>query len=434
MDIIEVMFKSYIQKKLEKRVREYFAKHSDVKLVVVTGSVGKTSTKNAIATVLNETLRVRMDNSNHNTALSAPVAMLGIDYPEKVHSVWAWLAVLRAAKKRVNNPADVDVVVQELGTDRVGEIAHFGTYLRPHIAVVTAVSPEHMEFFGTIEAVAQEELAVIGYSEIGLVNRDDIDGRFANFVTNSAIDTYGTTNAAEYRFESGDTLALDGYKGRFTAPELTSSVSTTLHVLGEHSIRPVVAAMAVGVKLGVDPAALSRGAAKVRPVAGRMNPLRGVNNSYIIDDTYNSSPAAATAALQTLYGFDAPQRIAILGSMNELGDTSEDEHKKLGEFCDPGLLAWVVTVGSEAEKYLAPAARARGCQVKSFMSAIEAGAFTHKILEENAVVLAKGSQGAIYLEEAVKIVLHTTTDDHQLVRQSPSWIQQKQAFFESLKK
>ena len=426
------MFKSYIQKKLEHYVKEYFAKHSEVKLVVVTGCVGKKKKKNAIATILSEQFRVRMENNNHNTELSAPVAMLGIEFPEKVHSVWAWLAVLRAAKKRINNPTDVDVIVQELGTDRPGEIAHFGTYLRPDIAVVTAVTPEHMEFFGTIETVAQEELTVINYSQIGLINRDDIDGRFADFITNPNIDTYGTTNAAEYRFESGDTLSLDGYKGKFSAPELSAPLSTTLHVLGEHSMRPVVAAMAVGCKLGMTPDVLSRGAAKVRPVAGRMNLLRGLNNSLIIDDTYNSSPAAATAALQTLYSIDAPQRVAILGSMNELGATSADEHTKLGHYCDPSLLAWVITVGKDAKEYLAPAARARGCQVKSFDSPVEAGAFAHKMLEPQAIILAKGSQGGIFLEEAVKLLLHETQEDRGLVRQSPTWLQEKRKFFDSI--
>jgi UDP-N-acetylmuramoyl-tripeptide--D-alanyl-D-alanine ligase len=375
-----------------------------------------------------------MHDGNHNTAISAPVAILGIGYPENVKSIWGWLAVLRAAKRRVNEPADVDVIVQELGTDRIGEIAHFGSYLRPAIGIVTAVTPEHMEFFGNIEAVAKEELAVINFSEIGLINRDDISGRFAEFITNVSIDTYGTTGAAEYRYETGDILSLDGYKGQFMAPELSSPLSTTLHVLGEHSIRPVAAALAVGCKLGMAPDVLSRGAAKVRPVPGRMRLLRGMNDSLLIDDTYNSSPAAAIAALQTLYRFEAPQRIAILGSMNELGVMSADEHRKLGEFCDPSLLAWVVTVGKEAEEYLAPAAKARGCQVKSFMSAVEAGAFVHKNMEEKAVILAKGSQGGVYLEEALKILLHETHEDHELVRQSPEWMHIKQNYFNSLSK
>jgi len=129
-----------------------------------------------------------------------------------------------------------------------------------------------------------------------------------------------------------------------------------------------------------------------------------------------------------LYGLQTPQRIAILGSMNELGITSATEHEKLGLLCDPQMLSWVVTIGEEAEKYLAPAARRRGCQVRSFKSAIDAGGFVHGVMEQGAIVLAKGSQGGIYAEEAVKI-LCVMDEDEKLVRQSPEWMQTKEEFF-----
>ena len=118
--------------------------------------------------------------------------------------------------------------------------------------------------------------------------------------------------------------------------------------------------------------------------------------------------------------------------MNELGASSQAEHKALGDLCDPSLLAWVITIGEEAEKYLAPAAKARGCQVRSFRSAIEAGSFVHKVLEPNAVILAKGSQGGIYAEEALKVLLHDTAEDHLLVRQSAAWTRCKQDFFSNI--
>ena len=428
------MFKSFIQKKLETYVRQYFAVHPEIKLVAVSGSVGKTTTKTNIARLLSIRYRVRMLEGNHNTHMSAPLAILGIDYPEKVRSIFAWLTVLRAAKLRVKQPADVDVIVQELGSDKPGDMAQFATYLRPAIGVITGVTPEHMEFFGSIEKVAEEELTTANFSQIALINRDDIDGRFANFLTNQAIDTYGTTSAAEYRFEIDDYTLENGYSGRVIAPELKEPVEAHVNVLGEHTLRPVMAAVATAIKLGLGPEDIVKGLAEIKPVAGRMNVLRGLENSTLIDDTYNSSPAAAAAAMQTLYSLQAPQRIAILGSMNELGTTSEEEHQKLGNLCDPNLLAWVITVGDEAEKYLAPYARARGCQVKSFKSALDAGAFAHSVLEENAVVLIKGSQGDIYLEEAVKILLHETSEDQALVRQSPAWIERKTAFFTSLQK
>jgi len=423
------MFKDYVQKKIEKYAREYFVKHPDVKLVAVAGSVGKTTTKTMIATLLSQKYRVRMLDGNHNTNLSAPIAMLGVDYPENIKSPMAWLRVFRAMKQRIKMPADVDVVVQELGTDGIGQVPQFGTYLRPAIGVVTGVTQEHMEFFGTIENVAAEELSLANFSELAMINRDDIEGRFAEHITNPSLDTYGTTAAAEYRFEIADFDLESGYSGTIVTPEMTFAVTSKIKVFGEHSLRPIIAAVAVAIKMGVPVDAINAGLALVRPVPGRMNVLRGVDESLLIDDTYNSSPAAVDAAMQTLYSISAPQRIALLGDMNELGDVSVVEHEKLGDFCDPALLAWVITVGEYSEKYLAPRARARGCQVKCFQSSIEAGAFLHSVMENGAVVLAKGSQGNVYLEEALKIVTHETSEDHELVRQSEGWMKIKNAYF-----
>jgi UDP-N-acetylmuramoyl-tripeptide--D-alanyl-D-alanine ligase len=422
------MFKKYVQHKLEKYVTKYFRKHPEVKLVVVAGSVGKTSTKRAIATLLSQKYRVALHEGNHNTSMSVPVAILGIEYPEDVHSVGAWISVFRAARERIRSPTGVDVIVAEIGTDRPGDVAHFAKYLQPYIGVITAVTPEHMEFFNSIEAVAQEELMAASFSQIAIINRDDIDGRFANLLTNSNIDTYGTSGAAEYRFEIEDFTVDEGYRGVVVMPELDQPLAASIKVVGEHSIRPAMGAVAVAVKMGLMPDEIAKGLALIRAVPGRMNILHGVENSIIIDDTYNSSPLAASSALQTLYSLQAPQRIAILGSMNELGVSSATEHEKLGLMCDPALLSWVITIGDEAEKYLAPAARSKGCQVKSFKSAIDAGGFAHSVMEQGAVVLAKGSQGGIYAEEAVK-VLCMMSDDVTLVRQSDEWIKVKDGFF-----
>lgn len=426
------MFKLFIRNKLEGYVKQYFKRHPEVKLVVVTGSVGKTSTKIAIGTVLTERYRVRLHEGNHNSEISAPLAILGIDFPERLRSFGAWLTVFKAAKQRINAPADVDVIVQEVGTDRVGQVPHFGTFTHPDVAVVTAVSPEHMEFFITLDAVAAEELSAANFSTVALINRDDIDGKYAADVTNPNISTYGTTDTAEYHFIEEDFSVKDGFKGKLVVKEWEEPLEVTLKVVGEHSIRSAVAAAAVGVKVGLTSDEVKRGLGNIRAIKGRMNLLRGFERSIIIDDTYNSSPLAAVSALRTLYGLDVPARIAVLGTMNELGATSAMEHEALGKLCDPNFLTHVVTVGEEAEKYLAPAARANGCHVVSFRSALEAGAFVHKSLEPGAAVLFKGSQGNIYLEEAVKMVLHSTSDESQLVRQSTDWLKIKQAFFDSL--
>jgi UDP-N-acetylmuramoyl-tripeptide--D-alanyl-D-alanine ligase len=155
-----------------------------------------------------------------------------------------------------------------------------------------------------------------------------------------------------------------------------------------------------------------------------------MNSTAIIDDTYNSSPAAAWAALQTLDSYsDAPQRIAVVGDMRELGDSSQGEHEKLGALCDPGLLDWVVLVGPDCERYVAPAARARGCQVHIAKNAIDAGEFVRSVLREGAVILVKGSQNTIYLEETVKILCELS-EHGQLVRQSADWVKIKSDYFQ----
>ncbi len=422
------MLQKLIQRRLEKYVVKYFKKHPEVKLIVVAGSVGKTSTKRAIATLLAEKYRIAMEEGNHNTHLSAPLAILGIEYPDNVKNIGAWLRVFAAARTRIRRPSTTDIIIQELGTDHPGDIAQFASYLRPAIAVVTAVAPEHMEFFETIEKVAEEELAAANMADMAIINRDDIDGRFATFLTNGNLTTYGTTAAAEYRFEIDDFTLEDGYKGEVIATGYAEPFLANIKLMGEHSLRPAMAGVAVAAKLGLVPEEIKAGLAKLRAVPGRMNMLRGIEGSLIIDDTYNSSPIAAASALQTLYGIQAPQRIAILGDMRELGASSADEHTRLGQLCDPSLLSWVITVGDDTEAYLAPAARARGCQVKSFKSALEAGAFAHSVMEPGSVVLAKGSQNTIFLEEAVKVLCVMSADD-ELVRQSPRWMEIKDKFF-----
>lgn len=422
------MFKRFVTKKLQKYVRKYFTLHPEVKLVAVVGSVGKTSTKRALAHLLSQRYRVRMHEGNHNTELSVPMAILGIAMPPNLRSIRQWMLVFSAARRRIKQPTDVDVIVQELGTDHPGDIAAFGTYLVPDIALVTAITPEHMEFFGSIEAVAQEEMSITNYSRFTLINRDDVEGRFANFANNPNFSTYGTTGAAEYRYEQQGFTVDTGYNGNVIAVG-QEPFAATVKVVGEHSLRPVMGAVAASMVLGLQPAEVAAGLATIEPVPGRMNLLHGIDDTLIIDDTYNSSPAAAAAAIQTLYSLDmVPQRILVLGDMRELGAHSQAEHEKLGAMCDPNMLSWVVLVGPDCEKYLAPLARQRGCQVHVAPDAIRAGMFVRSVTEEGAAILVKGSQNNIYLEECVKILCNIS-EDVELVRQGAEWTKVKDALF-----
>ncbi len=430
------MFKKYVQRKLEKLVKKYREAHPEVKLVVVVGSVGKTTTKNIIAAILDEKYRIggALDD-NYNTEISAPFGILGIKYPEKLRSITSWRKVFRAAKLRIKQPATVDIIVQELGVDKPGDMASFGRYLRPDMAILTAITPEHMEFFGNMEAVASEEIMAINFSKVGLINRDDIDGKYARYVNNPATMTYGASQVAENRIESVSFDPKNGFVGRFVGLRAPQGFDIKVQVYGEQILRSVAAGIAIGLEFGMSVEEIGRALAKISPTHGRMNLLRGLNKSLIIDDTYNSSPAAAKEALRALYSFPTEgSRIAVLGSMNELGTTSAEAHREIGSLCNPNLLEWVVTVGDDANHFLAPAAKANGCQVKSFSNAIAAAGFVNKVLRKGSVVLFKGSQNKVFLEEAVKVVLSSIDDHKLLVRQSEEWLKTKEDYFSSFVK
>jgi UDP-N-acetylmuramoyl-tripeptide--D-alanyl-D-alanine ligase len=422
------MMKKIIQRLLERKTQAYLKKHKPL-LVLIVGSVGKTSAKQAIATVLSEKYRVRAHDGNHNTHFSVPTAIMGVEYPSNPRSSKEWRMVLKAMNLRIKGEKDVDVIVQELGTDTPGDIVQFGRYLTPDIAVVTAVSEEHMEFFGTLEEVAKEELSIAKFAKLTIVNRDDVSENYAKYAETQSIDTYGLGEKSEYRLAVEPASPLDGRIGKLMTPEW-GETSVTVQLVGEHSLKAALAAACVGAKLGLTSQQLVMGLSKIKPVPGRMQVLRGLENSTIIDDTYNSSPLAAQAALKTLMEIEAPQRIAILGSMNELGDTSAQAHEKIGKLCDPTKIEWVITIGADAQKYLAPAALANGCQVKSFDSPYLAGGFAHSVLKPGAVILAKGSQNRVFAEEAVKVLLHSTEDEEKLVRQSEYWLEKKDDQFD----
>lgn len=427
------MFARYVQKRLENYVRKYFKKHQPT-LIAVVGSVGKTTTKTAIGTVLAKKYRIQLEPGNHNTPLSVPLAIMGVKYPpmELVRKVSTWRHVFKAMSQRVKAQQGVDVIIQELATDHPGDLEVYKSYLRPNIAVVTSISPEHMENFpGGMDEVAREELSIAAYSDLTIVNRDDIDDRYADYAQTSNITDYGI-QGGEYRIAIVDGSPLTGYTIEVSAPELSQPMRMTTHVVGNHMIKSICAAVAIGLRMGVPVEDIAEAVSEIRPVAGRMNPLRGRNDTTVIDDTYNSSPLAATAALDTLYQIEAPQRIAVLGSMNELGDYSEAGHQAVGEYCDPNYLDMVVTIGAEAEKYLAPAAHRRGCAVRSFADPISAGTFVDRFVSPGAAILVKGSQNGVYAEEATKIMLESAGDFPELVRQDDYWMNKKRDWFASI--
>lgn len=405
------------------QVRRLCARHA-VKIVAVTGSIGKTSTKFAIATVLGQGMRVRFQEGNYNDIVTVPLVFFGEPLPSLLNPL-AWVRLMWRNERQIYGTYPYDAVVLELGTDGPGQIAAFARFLHVDVAVVTAIAPEHMAFFGTLDAVAVEELAVRAFSERTLVNADLCAARYIEPA--DTVQTYALHEAANYHVtdivRSADGLAFGVQK------DGKEWVQASYGGIAEVQLYSLAAAAAVADMMGMETAHITPSLALVPVVSGRLQLLDGVNGSTIIDDTYNASPGAAIAALDTLYAVAAPTKIALLGNMNELGDYSPRAHTQVGEHTDPRQLSLVVTLGVDANTYLADAAQANGCIVVRVKTPYDAADAIRPYLRPGTVLLAKGSQNGVFAEEAVKLLLADPADARKLVRQSPAWLKKKAASF-----
>lgn len=432
------MFKKSFEKKMILYVREFFANHPDVKLIAVTGSAGKLSAKTAIATVLSERYNVAMHEDEPSSHMQTLLQIMGVRYPENRSEakwgVWTRLRLLRAVKKRARaEHPEAQVIIQEFSPQDTGFNTWFQRVILPDITVVTSVTDGRMHVEHTQEEVAQEMISLANNSRFAFINRDDIDGRFAAFLTNPQISTYGSDSLAEYYYQREGFSIKDGHEGKIITPEYIDGIAVNLKLLGEHNVRPAIVAAAIAIRLGLDIESVVHGLQSLRPLPGRMQVLKGADDTILIDDSYSSSPLTAKSALQTVYSLEVPQRIVVLGNMNGLRQSAPQGHADLGAECSPDLIDWVVTVGDMANKWLAPAARNRGCQVKECRDALEAGGFVRGKLHAGGVALFKGSSGGVWLEEAIKTNLSDINDANKLVRQSKEWLAHKDEFFSHFK-
>lgn len=397
----------------------------DFLIVAVAGSVGKTSTKCAIAQLLGSKLRVRFQEGNYNVALTVPLVLFGLSKPSLLNP-FAWISTLIKIEAMIHKPYPFDVVVLELGTDGPGQLKSFQKWLRADIGILTAIAPEHMEFFSTIDAVAREELVIGDLAQTVLFNRDLLPPEYMPDWKHGL--DYGIHETSSYRVkdvhfgDQGCTFSIvtgDGKRIRTAHPSVS-----------EVQLYSICAACAVADVLGFSEEEITDGVAAILPVSGRMQILRGIHDTTIIDDTYNASPEAYKAALTVLYDMPGTQKIALVGSMNELGTHSAAAHKEIGLFCDPKRLDLVVTLGHDANQFLADAAERQGCSVVRTTTPYDAARIILNMLQEGAVILAKGSQNKVYAEEAVKLLLADPLDASKLVRQGRDWQRVKQKNFQ----
>lgn len=418
------VLKNVVRKQLEGYAVRLIETHKP-QVIAVTGSVGKTSTKLAIAHILKKKYSVLVHEGNYNTEFGLPLSLFELQTPAKTTDAKAWMKIFADMRRKLKEDYPYDIVVLEMGADAPGDIQNFMRYITPDIGVVTAVAKVHMEEFKTADAILREKWALADNSRKVYYNHDD------NRLNTAARDLSDAEGYGLSRTDNwADLKQFNGENGWSVTMHLGSmSTDMDLPVVARQSVYSIVAASAIANQLGLDADEIRERVSSWPQPSGRMHLLSGVNDSLILDDSYNASPYATVAALDALRHFEG-RHIAIIGTMNELGDYETAGHRLVGKHANN--LDLLVTIGDVAELYLAPAATEHGLspkKVKHFSSPYEAGQYVAKQLQPGDNVLVKGSQNGVFAEEAIKFLLADASDADKLVRQSREWMDEKQRQF-----
>jgi len=340
----------------------------DVRVIGITGSVGKTSTKELTAAVLSRRYRTLKSPGNQNNEIGVPLTLLN----------------LRPEHERA---------VIEMGMYARGEIDTLCDLARPSVGVVTMIGPVHLERLGSMEAIvaAKREL-VIALPEDGtaVLNKDDERVMSMAAYTKARVFTYGLDSTADLWADGIETMGLDGL--RFTLHHRRERLTVRVPLLGRHNVHTALRAVAVGLIEGVRwdeiIAGLNASAAQLRLVVSD-----GPRGSLIVDDTYNSSPDSALAALNLLADLNG-RRIAVLGDMLELGQAERQGHRVVGRRA-ADVADIIITVGSRA-RTIGAEALALGVPSNRVLMVDDAPAavpLLQTLIATGDVVLVKGSLG-----------------------------------------
>ncbi|OHB18784.1 MAG: hypothetical protein A3F96_00400 [Parcubacteria group bacterium RIFCSPLOWO2_12_FULL_40_10] len=407
-----------LQKILKALSKAVIKKYKPI-VIGITGSVGKTSTKEAVFSVLKTKFNVRANDASFNNEIGFPMAVLGLKKAGRL----IWIPnLLRSFKLLLSkNKSYPEVLVLEMGADKPGDIGYLIDIAKPEIGIITAVGelPVHIEFYSGPEEVAEEKSKLIrGLPSNGfaVLNFDDeIVFRMRDLSRAETI-TYGFNAGADIKasdlmyFIQTDDQISGGLSFKLNYEK--SSVPFRLaNALGRHQVYAALAAAAVGLHFKMNLVEISQALEKMEFPKQRMKLMKGMRNSLIIDDSYNASPLSSHAALDTLKEFgdkviaknEKGRKIAVLGDMKELGIFTEKAHRLVGNLVGERA-EYLFTVGPAA-KFIADSAfnQLPKENIMSFNDSVEAEEYLKSFIQEGDVVLVKGSR-AMEMEKVVEFL------------------------------
>jgi UDP-N-acetylmuramoyl-tripeptide--D-alanyl-D-alanine ligase len=344
-------------------------------LIAVTGSAGKTTTKEAIAHVLSTRFRVLKSEGNFNNHFGLPLMLVKLE-PE------------------------YDVAVIEMGMSHAGEIRALAKIAQPEIGVVTNVAPVHLEFFDSLAGIARAKYELVESlpaNGVAVLNADDeYVSQFGRDFKGKVV-MYGTRATADVRAEKIQSKGTEG--AEFDVVIGGVREHATLPLVGEHNVLNVLAAVAVGVERGLKPAEAVGALATLAPGDKRGQVLQ-VGNVTVINDCYNSNPKALEAMVDALAAMAAKRRIVVAGEMLELGPAGEEMHRQAGQHIAEKKIDALLGVRGLAQA-MVDGARKAGGRAEFVAGPEEAGEWLAREARDGDVVLLKASRG-VKLEKALE--------------------------------
>ena len=407
-------------------------KRHQPKVVAITGSVGKTSTKAAVFTVLSSKFSVRENQKNYNNEIGIPLTIIGAESGGR--NIFKWLWVFLKWIFVIIFPKYPEVLVLELGVDRAGDMKYFMSFIEPKVGIVTNVSHSHIEFFKTVENIAKEKKVLtdsVMSDGFAILNADDESTVSMRQSTLAQVLLFGQNENANvsfsnliYNYDDGKPAGISfklSYEGNTIPIRLRN-------ILAKHYVYAALAAIATGVTFKMNLFDIAKALESFRSPAGRMNLLAGKNDSFIIDDTYNASPMSTVAALNVLGELEAQRKIAVLGDMLELGDLTGSGHREVGSAVFDAKVDILITVGDRMRDAVDELISKgfSSSNIFQFNGPEEAAEKIENIIGAGDFVLVKGSQGMRMEKIVERILLESLDRKNLLCRQSREW--QKKPF------
>jgi UDP-N-acetylmuramoyl-tripeptide--D-alanyl-D-alanine ligase len=365
-------------------------KRKQLDIIGITGSAGKSSALIACQAVFPKKYKIKT-NDNCNSESGLPLSILGLRIND--YNLFSWFKMLILSPiKYLINWQSYDILILEMGVDSATwpkNMDYLLSIVKPNIGIFLNVSPVHMLNFTSLDQIAQEKAKLVNQAKIAIINNQD--KLVKKYTQNKNI-----INITPSKIKFDKFYLPDIYQVSFGA---ALSLAQIFNINYNEAVKNIQD------NFSLPPS--------------RSSILEGIKNTTIIDSSYNSSPIACSELLKFLSSFKS-KKIAVLGDMRELGDSSPDEHQKI---YDQALKSAdiIISVGPETEKYF-------GDKSQKFLNWWTAAEFLKENITGCETILVKGSQNTIFLEELVKSILKNPSDSSKLCRQSKWWMKTKNKF------